>query len=115
MLYITQEIDQKRFMYLHKILQRNDNHWTKMMLNHLKNTKIGWANSIQNKLTDYGLEENWEEIKTLSKPAWKRVVKTAVMKKNKEKLIQNFISREDQIEKIKTKTAYFYNNITSES
>ena len=28
-LYITQHIDEMRFMYLHKILQREDEHWTK--------------------------------------------------------------------------------------
>ena len=36
LLYITQAIDQKQFIYLHKILSREDGHWTKKMLLHLQ-------------------------------------------------------------------------------
>ena len=39
-LYITQEIDKKRFMFLHKVLIRGNSHWTNKMLHHLQTHNI---------------------------------------------------------------------------
>ena len=88
-LFITQKIDTMKFMYLHKILKRNDEHWTKKMLFHLKAQKIGWAENICQKLKDYGLEEDWTKIKDLSKCNWKNSVNAAVFNMNKIKLTQS--------------------------
>ena len=76
-LYITQQIDQMKFMYLHRILRREDDHWTKKMLYHLKTLNIGWAKIIQDKLQEYSLEQDWHKIKDLSKTSWKTMVQTA--------------------------------------
>ena len=62
LLYFTQALDMMRFMFLHKILNRNSEHWTKKMLNHLQAQNIGWAKSIQEKLIEYGLETDWDTI-----------------------------------------------------
>ena len=46
-LYTNQRIDQKRLNYLHRILTRNDNHWTNRTLLTLHRLNIGWGKSIK--------------------------------------------------------------------
>ena len=82
-LYMTQLIDKKRFMYIHKVLSRENDHWTKMMLHHLGTRKIGWAENINRKLAEYNLETDWETIRLKTKGEWKKIVEQAVDKKEK--------------------------------
>ena len=98
-------------MYLHKILKRNDEHWTKKMLSHLRSQKIGWAENICQKLSDYGLEEDWTKIKNLSKCNWKNSVNAAVFNMNKKKLTQSCKEKKDGTEKVKSKTKYVFDHI----
>ena len=114
-LYTTQQIDQKKFMFLHKILKRPENHWTKKMLVQLKTHNIGWAKSIQAKLSSYELEQDWEKIKEHNKSRWKHIVYTAVKEKNKQKLLESCVQRGPNEEKIKTKTTYIYHDINNET
>ena len=58
---MTQLIDKKRFMYLHKILIRDKEHWTNKMLYQLREDDLGWSKNIMKKLTD------WETIKKKDK------------------------------------------------
>ena len=51
-----------RFIFLHKVLARPSDHWTKQMLSHLQSLGIGWAKDIQEKLIEYELETDWEII-----------------------------------------------------
>ena len=90
-LYTTQQIDQKKLMFLHKILQRPEDHWTKKMLFHLKTHNTGWAKNIQTKLSYYELEQDWEKIKEFNKSRWKHIVNTAVSVKNKQKLQESCV------------------------
>ena len=108
-LYITQQIDQMKFMYLHKLLKRTDDHWTKKMLVHLDEINVGWAKSIRQKLKDYDLEQDWSKIVTLSKTTWKNSVKDSVVKKNTQKLLENCTDQN----KIKTKTKHIYEKVKS--
>ena len=110
-LFITQKIDTMKFMYLHKILKRNDEHRTKKMLFHLKSLKMGWAENISQKLSDYGLEEDWTKIKNLSKGNWKNTVNTAAFNMNKKKLTQGCKEKKENTEKIKPKTKYILDKI----
>ena len=114
-LYLTQHIDMMKFMYLHKILKRNNEHWTKKMLLHLDSINLGWTKRIKQKLKDYKLEEDWAKIKDLPKLAWKRCVKTAVNDMNKQKLISNCMEKQGDTEKVKTKTKYILDQINSDS
>ena len=100
-------------MFLYKILQRPEDHWTKKMLCHLKSCTKGWAKCIQAKLADYELEQDWEKIKEHNKSTWKHRVSSAVRKKNKQKLLDSCVLRGPTEEKIKTKTAYIYHNINA--
>ena len=101
-------------MYLHKVLQRSDDHWTKKMLYHLKTQNTGWAKNIQAKLAYYELEQDWEKIKEYNKSRWRHIVNTAVRAKNKQKLLEGCIQQGPNGEKIKTKTAYIYHNINDD-
>ena len=100
-------------MYLHKILQRSEEHWTRKMLLHLQTLNIGWAKIINEKLNEYELEQDWNQIKTLSKSRWKSIVCVAVRAKNRLKLLDSCIQQGS--EKIKTKTAYVYNKISNDA
>ena len=62
LLYATQIADQKRFVFLHKILSRTNNHWTNLMLTHLQVIIRGWAKQTAEKLITYNLETDWEQI-----------------------------------------------------
>ena len=114
-LYTTQQIDQKKLMYLYKVLHRPEEHWTKKMLFHLKTHNIGWAKCMQAKLVDYGLEQDWEKIKEHNKSRWRHIVNTAVRKKNKQKLLDSCVQLGPNEEKIKTKTAYIYHEINKDT
>ena len=76
-------------------------------------TTTGWAQTIQEKLTEYGLEQDWEAIKNLSRPTWKSIVNVAIRAKNKQKLLDSCIQQEHDGMKIKTKTAYVYHYINN--
>ena len=113
LLHTTQHIDQKKFMFLHKILQRPNDHWTKKMLCHLKTLNTGWAKTIQTKLAAYALEPDWEKIKGHSKSSWKHIVTTAVKEQNKQKLLESCVQLDTEGQKIKTKTAHIYHDINN--
>ena len=54
-------------MYLHKLLTRDEHHWTSKMLSHLCSYNTGWAKNIKEKLSEYNLESDWEIIRTKTK------------------------------------------------
>ena len=87
-LFTKIRMDKKRFMFLHKILTREENHWTRHMLEVLDKLGIGWSKNIRIKLETYGLEQDWDKIRKMTKNEWKRLVTRAVEKRNKERLIE---------------------------
>ena len=94
-------------MYLQKLLQRNDSHWTRKILEHLDTLKIGWAKQIRKKLNEYSLEEDWSIIKGKTVGTWKTEVQKAINKRNKEILKQNCTKRENDKNAAKYKTKKF--------
>ena len=112
-LYMTQAVDMRRFMYLHKVLNREDQHWTKVMLDHLNILQIGWAKNVNEELIQYQLETDWNKIKLKSKREWKRTVEEAVDKINKEKILMNCTTETPQGTKVNTKTQHTHNKITT--
>ena len=110
---MTQVIDKMRLMYLHKVLNRNNDHWTKQMMNHLKNPNIGWTKNIQEKHTKYEMETNWEIIGRKSKAEWKKEVERAVDKQNNKKLIEDCTSKTKNGIKINTKSKSIHEKLIS--
>ena len=49
---------------------------------------IGWAKQINDLLEEYELNDTYEEIKDMSKPAWRKKVAEATEKKNKTRMIE---------------------------
>ena len=57
---------------MHKILNRDKEHWTQKMLYQLRENDLGWAKNIITKLTEYQLETDWEEIRKKTKRRMER-------------------------------------------
>ena len=112
-MFLTQVVDKMRLMFLHKVLNRHTEHWTKKMLTHLKTQDLGWAKNIQTKLNNYGIELDWDTIKQKTKGEWKRIVTDAVNKFNQEKLLKNCTATTTNGIKINTKTANIHKELQS--
>ena len=112
-MYVTQEVDRKRLMFLHKVLTREASHWTNKMLLHLKNHNLGWAQNIQKKLTQYKMETDWIKIKFMTKNVWRKNINKAIEKFNMKKLLKNCITPNPHGEKINTKTKHEHLQLTS--
>ena len=111
--YTTQSIDQRKFMYFHKILNKGEHNWTRKMLYHLRDQNIGWAKCINGKLGDNNLETNWEQIRPQTRGQWKRTVEKAIKETNKRKLLQNSTTSTPEGIKINTKTKHIHEAITT--
>ena len=114
-LFAEIRIDEKQFLYLHKILKRDTSHWTHHMLKILDAHSIGWATQIRRKIHDYGLEESWHMIGTKTDSAWKNEVKTACEKRNIELLKHECQSVRSGSVKDKTKTKSILINLNDEN
>ena len=110
-LFVEVRIDQRQFTYLHKVLQRPEEHWTRHMLITLNEIGIGWASEINRKLREYDLESDWTKIAQRSTGEWKNEVKKAIEKMNQKKLLSHcFKDRDVQ----KTKTKYLVSILQSD-
>ena len=103
-LYTNIRIHKKQLIYLHRILNREPNHWTNEMLQTLAELNIGWSKEIKKTLNLYELEENFEVIKTIPSPIWKTRVMEATERKNKQKLIDECYKKEKGMIVPKTKS-----------
>ena len=53
---------EKQFIYLHKLLKRNEHNWTKKLFFIMKKVDIGWSKHTTKKLSEYNLEEDLNVI-----------------------------------------------------
>ena len=90
-------------MYIHKVLSRENSHWTKLTLKKIENMNIGWAKNIKVILNDLSLPSDFQEIKNTPKNIWKQKVKLQIEKANTEKLRKD--CHNTQTQQPKTKTA----------
>ena len=86
-LFASVRVEQKQLLYLHKVLQRVEGHWTKTTLLALKEKDIGWARQADSILVKWGLERNWEDIRAKGKGEWKKEVLSAAEKIHVSRLI----------------------------
>ena len=98
-------VDIRQLLYLHKVLQKEEAHWTRTTLGVAEEYNIGWAKNIKNILETWELEQDWCAIQQKPFILWKKEVKEAAEKKNKERLAQECETkvRGETKEKIKTK------------
>ena len=110
-LFVEVRIDQHQLMYLHKVLQRPQEHWTWHILYMLNEKDIGWALKIKQKLKAYNLETDWRKIAKISTGEWKIEVSKAIEEANKNKLLSYCIKDRDIH---KTKTKYLVDRLRSD-
>ena len=85
-LFASVRVEIKQLLYLHKVLQKNANHWTRVTLLILWEKQIGWAKQGQELLGKWGLEKDLSTIQEEPAKQWKTKVKQAAEKQNQEKL-----------------------------
>ena len=95
-------IDRRQFLYLKILLSRPQDDWTKKMFDCLKRDDIGWVKQMRNLLEEYDIDETYDQIKDMTKTAWRKRVVEATERKNKERLIE--MCRVKQKEKTKTRS-----------
>ena len=81
-------IDKRQLLYLKTILDRPDDDWPKKMLYSLQTDEIGWPKQINEKLDEYELNYEWDQIKAMKYTVWKKLVTMATEKRNRETLIE---------------------------
>ena len=101
-LLVKIRIDKIQLLYLHKVLTRAEDHWTKHILNTLNVMNIGWAAEINRKLINYHLETEWPKIAEKPIGEWKNLVAGAVEEENK-KVLLNMCYKDRGVKKTKTK------------
>ena len=89
LLYTKQRIDKKQLIYLHKVLNKQDDQWTKRTLKILNEVDIGWGKHIKSTLTSYDLPTDFPTIKNTHPTIWKNTVQVAIEKKNLSRLHQD--------------------------
>ena len=115
LLYANIRVDQRQFMYLHKVLNRDASHWTRKSLQTLTDLNIGWYKNLNCILEEYQLTKDFEQIRKMTRPHWKHLVREAIEKKNTEKLIEECYKTTDGEKKEKRKTAHIIEKITAKT
>ena len=105
-------IHHKQLLYLHKLLNRNSNDWTKKTLESLKEKNIGWYKHINNILVSYSLPSDLQTVKSIPYNLWRDQAKKATEKQHLEQLQQECTKTKDNITTTKTKTKTIYDHIT---
>ena len=95
-LFTKQRIDMKLLLYLHKVLNKSNESWIKMTLNTLKSFNAGWYKKIITTLEEYELPVDFDTVKNYSPGEWKNRTKSAIEKKNKDRLTNSCYKMEDQ-------------------
>lgn len=106
LLYTKQRIEQKQLIYLWKLMNKEENHWTRNALLELIMRDIGWGKNIKTILSKYNLPSNLEEIKRLGRIVWTNRVKNVIENENIKRLLQDCHKTVNGEEIIKTKTAF---------
>ena len=114
-LLTKQRIDQKQLLFLHKILNRHQDHWTQKTLHTLDEMNIGWAKTIRDSLNVYNLPTDFQALKQMPRPVWARIVRTAIESRNLERLKDMCHKNVGENKEIKTKTASIVPIVTEQN
>ena len=76
-------VPRRRLVYLHHILNQDENSLLKTFFFHQLETRKSkdWATQVIKDLNNFGINYNFEEIKNMSKVSWKKLVKTKSIEK----------------------------------
>ena len=115
LLYTGHLLDQKRLIYINKILKRHDLHWTKQAFKELDKLNIGWARDIKSTLRAYDLPVDFDEIAAMTRPAWTRMVKQKIEVSNSKRLLEECHKLTDGVKQPRTKTAHIIGEIMDDT
>ena len=96
---------------LKRVINREQEHWTKIVLSELTTQNIGWGKAMKETLTKYNLPTCLQKIKSHKKNEWANKVKTVIEKRNTDRLIQHCHKIDNGENKRKTKTAHIVDQI----
>lgn len=103
-LYAEFRVRKRQLMYLYKVLKKEEEHWAMVMLQELKQNKVGWFKNIQKTLEVWDLEIEWECIKAKTWLQWRNEVDEAAERMNLKKLREDCHIKERRQTREKTKT-----------
>ena len=104
-----------RLIYLHRILKRHDQHWTKKAFYELDKLKIGWSKDIRETLSSYDLPNDYITIKSMTKRRWTKLVTEKTEIKNTQRLINECHKSLNGMKTPKTKTAHILESLTKDT
>ena len=108
-------MDIKRLIYLHRILKRHDNHWTKKAFLELDKLAIGWSKAIKETLKIYDLPDDLTTIKAMTRKQWTKTVKEKVEVKNTQRLLNECFKSVDGNKVPKTKTKHIVESLKKDT
>ena len=115
LLYTSLRVELKQLLYLWKLVNREQEHWTQNVLTELMTRDIGWGRTMKEILSKYDLPTCLEVIKSHRKNEWAIKVKSVIEKCNTQRLIQDCYKIENGENKRKTKTAHIVDYIEDPS
>ena len=80
LIYTALRVEKRQLLYLWKVLNREQSHWTHKALTHVMTANSGWGKSCIEILTKHDLPTNLQIIKSLSKNDWTNKVNKAIEK-----------------------------------
>ena len=114
-LYTNFRIETRRLNYLHRILTRQNTHWTNQTFHILNEQNTGWAKSIKMTLRSLDLPTDLTIIKNKRPKEWKREVSQKIETKNRERLLEECHKISNGIKVRKTKTAHIVDHILADT
>ena len=113
LLYTNIRVDKKRFLYLHRILNRDNDNYTRLTLQTLQEMDIGWAKNVKEALSVYGLPNDFAEIQRTHIRQWERMVSQRTEIMNQKRLYGDCHKKENNQQTVKTKTAHILSRISA--
>ena len=92
--------------FLHKIITRNEDDWTRNILETMWRLDIGWGRQIKKTLSNFNLPSKKESIANMSVETWKFLVKSEAEEFNRQKLRHLCTETKDYVVVRKRETSY---------
>ena len=97
--------DKKQLIYLHRILTRDNGHWTRQALKTLQDLNLGWYKQIKSILEHYQMESEFEVLRNIPSAIWKSQVTVATEQKHRKEMIDRCHKQVNGVKTVKAKTA----------
>ena len=105
-LFASIRVAKKQLMFLQKVLKRDSQHWTRVIIFAISEQNIGWAKQVNELLASWSLVQEWQVIQGKTVREWKTEVEYAAELANKNKILQECETKYRGERKQKTKTKH---------